>query len=72
MKLVITDVEFDYSEEDDTLSEYVLEELDNELWNQFVGTIYSFDDQDSADNYLADLISEESGFSVKSVRYEVI
>ena len=67
----ITRIEFDLTTDED-IAPHILEELDNELQNQFIGRIYQFDSEDDADEEIADFVSDECGWCVNTIHYEKV
>lgn len=66
MKLQITDIEFDLT---DDCGEYIdTELLQDQLQNVYIGQFWNVDD----DLELVDLISDKSGWCVNSIEYEEI
>ena len=66
MKLQITDIEFDLS---DDCGEYIdTELLQDQLQNVYVGQFWNVDDEDE----LVDVISDKSGWCVNSINYKEI
>jgi len=66
MKLQITDIEFDLS---DDCGEYIdTELLQHQLQNVYVGQFWNVDDEDE----LVDVISDKSGWCVNSINYKEI
>jgi hypothetical protein len=66
MKLQITDIEFDLS---DDCGEYIdTEMLQGQLQNVYIGQFWNVDDEDE----LVDLISDKSGWCVNSINYKEI
>lgn len=66
MKLQITDIEFDLT---DDCGEYIdTELLQDQLQNVYIGQFWNVDD----DLELVDLISDKSGWCVNSIQYKEI
>jgi hypothetical protein len=66
MKLRITDIEFDLS---DDCGEYIdTEMLQGQLQNVFIGQFWDVTEEDE----LVDLISNKSGWCVNSIQYKEI
>ena len=66
MKLQITDIEFDLS---DDCGEYIdTEMLQDRLQSVYIGQFWNVDDEDE----LVDLISDKSGWCVNSINYKQI
>jgi hypothetical protein len=66
MKLQITDIEFDLT---DDCGEYIdTELLQDQLQNVYIGQFWNVDD----DLELVDLISDKSGWCVNSINYKEI
>ena len=63
MKLQITDIEFDLS---DDCGEYIdTELLQDQLQNVYIGQFWDVNEEDE----LVDLISDKSGWCVRSINY---
>lgn len=67
MRYQITQIDFDLST-DEPLPAHTLAALDAELHATYVGQIYDVDDPDEE---LADCVSNESGWSILNLFYEV-
>ena len=66
MKLQITDIEFDLS---DDCGEYIdTEMLQDQLQNVYIGQFWDVTEEDE----LVDLISDKSGWCVNSIQYKEI
>jgi hypothetical protein len=66
MKLQITDIEFDLS---DDCGEYIdTEMLQGQLQNVYIGQFWDVTEEDE----LVDLISDKSGWCVNSIQYKEI
>ena len=66
MKLQITDIEFDLS---DDCGEYIdTELLQDQLQNVYIGQFWDVNEEDE----LVDLISDKSGWCVNSINYKQI
>ena len=66
MKLQITDIEFDLS---DDCGEYIdTEMLQDRLQSVYIGQFWNVDDEDE----LVDLIRDKSGWCVNSINYKQI
>jgi hypothetical protein len=66
MKLQITDIEFDLT---DDCGEYIdTELLQDQLQNVYIGQFWNVDEEDE----LVDLISDKSGWCVNSIEYKEI
>ena len=66
MKLQITDIEFDLTED---VGEYIdTEMLQDRLQSVYIGQFWDVDEEDE----LVDLISDKSGWCVSSINYEEV
>jgi len=65
MKFQITEITFDLSTDDDSIPEHVHEQVQSELWNEYVGTTWDADDEDD----LVEEITCASGWCIKSIDY---
>lgn len=65
MKFQITEITFDLSTDDDSIPEYVEDELQHDLSNEYVGTTWEADDEDD----LIEEITCASGWCIQSIDY---
>ncbi len=70
--LQVSRIGFDLTTEDDSVTPENLKSLDAELQAQFLNRTYTFESEEDADENLADLISDECGWCVNFVLYNVV
>jgi len=68
MKFQITGIEFDLNDDYDCGEDIDTEMLQDQLQRGYIGQVWTVDEEDE----LVDLISDKSGWCIKSIQYEQI
>ena len=68
MMYQVTEIEFDLSTDDDSITQDMMNKLQEELNDDYVGTFWDADDGDD----LVDEITSASGWCIKSIDYRHI
>jgi len=68
MKFQITGIEFDLNDDYDCGEDIDTEMLQDQLQRGYIGQVWIVDEEDE----LVDLISDKSGWCIKSIQYEQI
>ena len=68
MKFQITGIEFDLNDDYDCGEDIDTEILQDQLQRGYIGQVWTVDEEDE----LVDLISDKSGWCIKSIQYEQI
>lgn len=66
LKLKVTSIEYDFQLDDETVK--VSENFQKVITSQTIGKVYEVEDEE----YLADAISDETGWCVKSLDYVIV
>lgn len=65
MQFQVTEIEFDLSTDDDSISEEIVDAVQQELQEEYIGTLWEADDGDD----LIEEITCASGWCIKSIDY---
>jgi len=65
MKFQITNIEFDLDTDDDSIPDYIHEQVQLDLRNEYIGTTWDADDEDD----LVEEITCASGWCINSIDY---
>ena len=68
MMYQVTEIEFDLSTDDDSITQDMMNKLQEELNDEYIGTFWDADDGDD----LVDEITSASGWCIKSIDYRHI
>ena len=67
MKCKVTQITFDLDPGDDSIPQEHIDQVQQELQQDYIGEVFTVDDEDS----LVDVISDASGWCINSIEYEV-
>jgi hypothetical protein len=66
MNLKVTQITFDLDPGDDSIPQEHIDQVQQELQQDYIGELFAVEYEDD----LVDLISDESGWCIKSIQYE--
>ena len=67
MNLKVTQITFDLDPGDDSIPQEHIDQVQQELQQDYIGQVYDVEYEDD----LVDVISNESGWCIKSIHYEI-
>ena len=67
MKCKVTSITFDLDPGDDSIPQEHIDQVQQELQQDYIGQVYDVEYEDD----LVDVISDDSGWCIKSIHYEV-